>query len=346
MLALLTILISSAYALNCTQLSCRSAYDDFEVNQCMKANDGINGLELALQICNDQFYSFCPTTIGNNTCQLPPQQPKVNIAAAGEPCALDINCIDGTCENGICNSLYSQGWSCQRDTQCGVGFYCETTCKPQVPSGEICSRDEMCVNSCGCFLGVCKNYFTIGNYSIIPSCNDGQNFLCESGACIMYNGNFICLPQNKLNVSSPFCYYDSECTALLEPGINFNTKCLCAQNGYGYLMCSLAPGDDIYMNYTNILGKWVNSKVISKCHTTRRTNLNCVKAYWDYQDYVTLAYFQAYALNYTQFNNSDSCVKNIYQSSFWRLQAEYFSFTKNKESGGLILALGISLFYL
>jgi hypothetical protein len=161
-----------------------------------------------------------------------------------------------------------------------------------------------------------------------------------------YNDNFRCLPQSKLNVTSPFCFYDDECTALLEPGSNFYTKCLCSQNGYGYLMCSLAPGDDIYMNYTRFLGKWMNSKAINKCHTTRRTNLNCVKAYWDYQDYVSLAYFQTYTLNYTQFNNSDSCVKNIYQNSFWQLQAEYLSFTVEKESSALILALGISLFYL
>ncbi|OMJ69899.1 hypothetical protein SteCoe_32245 [Stentor coeruleus] len=324
-------------------MSCRSSFDSFSPSQCMKSTLGPNGVEISLEICNDPYYSYCPQTLGNNTCQLPPQEPIIDISAPGEPCNLDINCIDGVCQDNFCQALFQSGWSCIRHTQCQVGYYCDEVCKPQVPVNNICTEDIMCANNCGCYEGICVTYFSIDALMKISSCQNGENFLCKSAACYEYNENYICLPQSKLNATSLFCYFGNECTAELQPGVNFYTKCSCSQNGYGSLMCSLAPGDQIYMEYTNALKNWVNSSMITKCHTTRRMNLQCIKAYWEWEDYVTLAYFQNYALNYTMFNSSDSCVKNVFQSSFWQIEAEYESLKKNKYSIALGLVVGFSL---
>lgn len=342
----LLLFIPCSLSLNCTEISCRSFFDPFNPSQCMKSELGPNGIEISLEICNDPFYSYCPQDYGNNTCQLPPQQPIVDISAPGEPCNLDINCIDGICQDNFCQALFASGSPCQRHTQCQVGFYCNGTCKPQMPINSMCTEDIMCVNNCGCSGGLCVNYFSIDALIKVQTCSNGENFLCISGACIEYNGDFICLPQSKLNETSLFCYFGTECAAELKPGVNFYTKCSCSQNGYASLMCSLAPGDQIYMEYTNALKSWVNSTMIGKCHTTRRTNLQCIKAYWGWADYITLAYFQSYALNYTMFYSSDSCVKNIFQSSFWQLQSEYESLAKSKKSGALVLIVVFSLLLL
>lgn len=323
----MAIISAHVYALQCYEYSCKSAFEAFEPNQCIYSSisDESFNLSLSLSVCTDLYFSYCPPVLENATCQLPPQAPVVNTSYIGDPCFLDENCIDSICINSTCIGL-SANSPCTSDTQCNVGLYCDKTCVPQVGLGQNCLRDEGCLNNLTCLSGKCSSYLSIQPYSPVDICEDLVNFQCSSGGCFTNNGVNYCLPVVKSSSKGAgYCLNDENCAVSLNDGkiTSYNTQCKCSQNGYATMTCSLATGDSIFVNYIKQLNNWLNSKQISSCHTTQRMSLDCIKSRWDYKNYITFAYFQEYALNYTTYKYSDSCVQSIYQSNFKSLSEAY-----------------------
>ena len=340
--------LAFTYASPCIQYSCKSHFNSFPPGQCLQSIMTPNNLSIALKVCMDEYISYCPPVLSNATCSLPPSSPTVNIAVIGEPCQLDENCLDSLCTHGFCMGLGANK-PCQRDTQCNVGFFCSGVCTAQLAANNSCIRDEMCMNNFACQSGICTTYYSVPAQAEVLSCINNENFLCTSGACRVINGQNKCVTNSTSGQALPIsCGYDSQCLIVLDADLkeNYTTGCTCAQNGLGVHFCGLAPGDQVYLNYSIAMKKWLGSKQVNSCHTTRRTNLNCVQTYWDYEDYVTLGYFMMYALNYPIYQYSDNCVQKVYQKTFRNLQEQYLEIVnKSKTSGAIMTAVIISLFY-
>ena len=329
-------LLSPVISQLCAQYSCKSSTVSFPPGQCISSSQQITQ-RISLSICTDQYHYYCPPDLSNTTCQLPPSTPSTNIASVGEPCTFDENCLDSICVQGICSGLPANS-SCSEDTQCGVGLYCNNICLPQTLLNSPCHRDEMCANSLGCFENKCVNYFILQGFTELENCVNNENFLCATGACFESEGSFYCLPSIdtqtalKTPANNPLpadCSEDDDCLLVFDEGLNDTSRCSCGFNGFGSSFCGLFPGDQAFVNYTQFVNAWVNSENITKCHTARRTNLNCIKNYWNYPSFVSLAYFQAFAHKYPEVVYNDDCVKNIYQPYFWNLQQQYQQIQQN-----------------
>lgn len=360
---IMAVICAHVYALKCIEYSCKSAFQDFKPGQCVASSqsDESFNTSISLSICNDLYFNYCPPILVDAYCQLPPQSPTTNIAYIGEPCNFDENCVDSICVEGTCFGLDVKS-SCQSDFQCNTGLYCDGVCTEQVELGmncdgvcteqvdlgDTCKRDEECLNSLTCLSGKCSKYLSVDPYSVIDECEDGINYQCSTGGCFVYNNVKYCLPQVKsTNKGSEYCLFDSDCSVPLNDGkiTSYNTQCKCSQNGYATMTCSLAPGDSVFLNYIKQLKNWIKSSEISLCHTTQRLSINCIKSKWDYKNYITFAYFQEYALNYSSYKYSDSCVQTIYQSYFKSLSLAFKSLDdtsdESSDFGGILTSLSI-----
>lgn len=349
---LMAIISAHVYALQCYEYSCKSAFEVFEPSQCIYSSistESMN-LSLSLSVCTDLYFSYCPPVLENATCQLPPQAPVVNTSYIGDPCFLDENCIDSICVNSTCVGLAINS-PCGSDSQCNVGLFCDNTCVAQVGQGQVCTRDEECLNNLTCISKKCASYFSIQAYSPVDKCEDLVNLQCSSGGCFTDGGVSYCLPVVKSSSqASGYCLNDENCAVTLNDGsiTSYNTQCKCSQNGYATMTCSLATGDSLYVNYIKQVKNWLKSKQIASCHTTQRMSLDCIQSRWDYKSYIAFAYFQEYALNYSTYKYSDTCVQTIYQSKFKALSDAYellYSSSSSSSDAGQVLAV-LSIFIL
>jgi hypothetical protein len=307
-------------------------------------------LTLTIDVCTDPFFSYCPPLDYNVSCQLPPQEPYIDIAYVGEFCNFDENCVSSICVDHVCEGL-DFGTVCSNDFQCEVGLYCDGTCRSLKGVLGSCTRDEQCKNNLACVNGFCDYYFSVAAYENVPVCKDQINYQCTSGGCYEESGEFLCLPFVKSPVLPYQCVItvDNQCTVILTDApegknSSYNTRCICSQNGFATSTCALAPDDEDFVSYTYYLRKWLKSSGISKCHTTQRFSLNCAKQNWDKKNWITLAYFQKYALNYPLYVNSDSCVQHVFQKEFRDIEAAYLALgKKDDESSSFAMRVGFTL---
>mmetsp|Transcript_28047 Transcript_28047/g.27734 ORF Transcript_28047/g.27734 Transcript_28047/m.27734 type:complete len:336 (+) Transcript_28047:78-1085(+) len=326
---------------------CTSAEVPLDAGQCVYYNNS----QYSLSPCEDQRISYCnPQAHPENvSCTIPPQSPTVNIAYPGEPCQFDINCVQSICLKGICKGLPINS-ACTQDAQCDVGLFCfSSKCSPQIAIGQPgCTKDSQCVNNAGCNIdtGTCVAYLSFPPGTILSSCTNNYNPLCSSQACATVQGKNYCQAQVKsLNSLPAYCTDSSNCPAYFDIaiGAQVNTQCICGLNGFGDSFCSLAPGDEPYLNSTLWLTKWYTSKAINMCHTSMRTGKLCMQTYWDYDSYTAFQYFAAYSQNYPLYQFNDQCVRNIYTNAFWELEEQYMKSiqpTDNDDNSAVIAAIG------
>lgn len=88
----------------------------------------------------------------------------VGSLTAGEPCALDEECISGACDVPLCGELCcvgtcrpavafaSVGEACERDDDCVPDAFCgdDSTCEVLGLDGDICRADRQCAFGFGC----------------------------------------------------------------------------------------------------------------------------------------------------------------------------------------------------
>lgn len=313
---LILIFLQLSHSKLCADYSCSIVPLNF-ASQCIEKV----GYTYTLGTCNEEYYSYCPPSYTDSFCQLPPVPSDINIAVPGEPCEFDRNCLNSICQQSFCKG-YPMGLMCNQDTQCDVGLYCDSInnyCTAQVSAGNACSRDEECTNSCGCFNGNCKNYFTLVSGTVLETCINGRNLLCLSGACQSYlNVNYCVKQETSLGVLPILCANDGDCE--VSSNFTYSTGCACGYNEFGYSYCNLAPGDSLFLNYTLALQEWVSSSNISLCHTTARMDLQCIGAHWNYTNYINLAFYQSAVMNYPLVQGNDICIQEIYTNSYWEIK--------------------------
>ena len=314
-------------------------------NQCI---DKV-GFDYTLNLCTEEYYSYCPPSYADSFCQLPPVSPDFNIAVPGEPCNFDRNCLNSVCIRGFCKGLTVNA-PCSQHTQCDVQFFCNSTlnqCKQQNQAGAVCSEDYECINSCGCSHGICTRYFSLQPYAVIENCTNNIDLLCISGNCRESQSSNFCVPATLSSSPLPIlCFNEGDCvinitTSLLD--FTYSTGCVCGFNSDANAYCNLAPGDDGYRNYTQTLNQWFNSSNVALCHTTARTDMKCISSHWDAKHYITLAYYQALIYWYPMIQQNDQCIQSIYTPDYWSAKAAFDAMNKPvpKHSFGEYIVLGV-----
>lgn len=271
---------------------CTSADTVLEPDQCVYYNNETYDLSS----CDNHQFSYCQVTAeANSSCTITPQKPSVNIALPGEPCVFDLACYESICYKNICLGLPADH-NCTQDAQCDVGNFCDgSLCQPQIDIGVTgCSRDFMCANNAGCYLGECVAYFSLTPGTPLSACTNGENYICSSRTCANVNGKSVCTSPVTSTKTLPFaCVADNECMTSIDPVLAqaYSTGCTCGYNGFGESYCGLASGDPQSLNLTNWLTRWYNSEAIKMCHTTRRLGDLCMKTFWENDSYVGLQFF-------------------------------------------------------
>ena len=165
----------------------------------------------------------------------------------------------------------------------------------------------------------CTSYFSALPGVSVYYTDNNINFLCTSGFNIANDsGVTICTNITSSSSSLPVaCSNNGDCT-VNDPLGQYNTECFCGNNNQGTAYCALAPGDPPFVQYINVVKNWLNSTNVTNCHTTRRTDLACIKTYANDEFFITFAYYQAQVMYYSQIQQNDLCVQNIYTSTYWQ----------------------------
>ena len=342
---LLVILLHLASGILCGRYSCYNIAENetssYLEQQCINQVGGF----FQLEICEDEFFSYCSPNFNNTYCSLPPTVSDLNIAYPGEPCTFDRNCLNSICLNNTCqgNPVNSQ---CTTGSQCDVGLYCNSTtlsCQGLVAAGGVCYEDSDCVSGCGCLNFACTKFFTATAGTSVPTCNY-QNFLCTSGVCAVAElGGLVCVNAMQTDVTLPkTCLNNADCT-VADKVASYSTICECGFNQNSQAFCNLAPGDPLYLQFVKYMSQWLMSSGAAKCHSSRRTSQACIQAYADSQLYITLMYYQALVNYYPMIQNNDACIQNIYTQQYWAAKAAYDQIqpTPPKPSSALLIGLAL-----
>ena len=323
---------------------------------CVMYEDGT----FYLQVCTDKDTPYCiPATQAgmNSTCQQAPPPP-IGFAWPGESCTSQLDCAEGTCTNSVCVGV-SSGGTCGANDECQPGFYCfSNKCTPQVALHGICTADYDCVNSAGCNFtsptqGTCVPYLSIASGSPVGSCTNNQNYLCGSGTCASSSNQTYCIQEPESFAQPPLkCSSDGDCFSLPVMGTVLTSKCSCSYNPWGMSFCQLFPGDEIGVTVRKYLYTWFASGNSTNCNTMRRMSLNCVKDYYNQEDYLWLAYHMTWFDDFSQVQFLDNCGQQIYMQDYWSIKYDFnhynsnFTDTNDYSAGGwlaLTVCIGLTV---
>ncbi|CAG9326019.1 unnamed protein product [Blepharisma stoltei] len=280
----------------------------------------------------------------------------------GEKCKTNADCYNGfsasNCANGICQG-YSASHFCTSLYQCMPGNSCiKGICSPQIEIGQKgCSSDYDCVQNGACNVtselpetNTCYEVFSFDPHSPVGYCYNQQSMLCKYTTCAQNgaDGNYYC---TSLQVSdskpASLCSSDqSDCTSkpdnFFNPPYVANQYCACGYNSEGNAYCNLFIGDGPGLSLLSIRAKWYSSEAILKCNTGRREELNCIKDYWDENNFNAYYYWTVYFQEYNYIIGSEKCVLNTADSSYVYAKKLYNGDSGDSdESSGIVL--GISL---
>lgn len=267
-------------------------------------------------------------------------QTSTEFAYPGEACSDTVICLYGTCNSEVCEG-YGENESCAKTQECDSGLSCQDEkCKSLLDIDEKgCYNDYDCVNNAGCSTinddgsGKCIEYFSVASQSSVDVCFGNKNLLCESGSCSAYGDGYVCLPELKNSLSSPYtCDTDDYCYSETDAftGVYLTGKCGCSLDGNSY--CTLFPGDLEANDYQEYSRAWVQTKEIHKCHSVRRFDEDCINQKWDSKK-DTYLYNEALVRLYNQIENADSCLIEVFFSDYSAAQEAY------DLSNGIILSL-------
>lgn len=297
---------------------------NFALNSTNQCREQI-GMTFNLAVCSQYYYTYCEQGYDDAYCTLPPIESDVDIALPGESCIYDRNCQNSLCNNGTCNGN-STGGICIDSSACNPGFYCgiNNTCVNLGNEGAACESDFECTNNLGCFNKSCRGYFTLTEGTIVDSCANGVNFMCQNGGCYQMNNNSLaCLGNEKSEKALPVaCQSNDDC--IINGTVLYSTGCTCGYNAEASAFCNLAPGDEPFSIFINYIKNWTSTS-ITKCHTYARFSQTCMGDILSTTSgfYVNMTYWQELALNYPLIQNNDPCVQEIYTSSYWAAKSAY-----------------------
>ncbi|CAG9328665.1 unnamed protein product [Blepharisma stoltei] len=313
----------------CNIYQCKPQKVEFEPDQCIF---NFTATTYYLSLCPEDQY--CPpiTSPGNSSCEAIPNTPQQ--AWPGETCNVNITCAFGTCQNKFCQGK-TVGTACTQTGECNPGLYCSTTtnkCATQITiGGNGCHNDYECVNNAGCNItgdgtGQCVGYLSVEVDDEIAQCANHYNLLCESTLCGTINGTNVCGSSvASASIIPMMCTSDGDCFSEGDPalGIGYGSSCQCSYGFQGIKYCGLFPGDPIASNYFELLKAWYSNANVTLCNSLRRDNPACVKSHWSTKHALEYTYFRLWYQMYSQIQDNDECVMQIYTSNFWNSKDEY-----------------------
>lgn len=332
------LMLTLASSLTCNQYMCSPATLPLAPETCAYGVESGNGATTVyLQECGDEEFSYCPplTEAGNSTCAVPPATPLFMSSAPGEPCQLDMDCIqEGICTGGICTN---PGNMCTNQLSCDPGKYCNITleagpwsCVPQVGPGASCSADYMCGNAYGCTQDKgCAQYLSIGPAVQVDTCTTGVNSLCQFLRCYSDKEGSYCAA--NLTSASPlpvYCQSSKDCM-VNSAGHNFTSNCECSYGTRGNSYCSLFPGDYPYSQLMVLMQSWLSNPSINSCNTARRTALPCITSYLPANQSSVFLYYYYFSSDFPAIQDMDQCARAIYDQSYWLAYQVYTDLTPN-----------------
>ena len=343
----LIILIVSASSFNstCSSYTCKLPTDYFLLNTCIYyKNSSIIPTYYAAP-CYDLNNNYCPPSIkSNSTCTSAPvvqylRYPGEKCYSVSDCGSYAINCIDQTCTGRL------NGEICTGHEYCSPGLRCNSTCIPQLNTGETgCLTDYDCNNYCGCDIslasqsGACIKYWSLKNGDSVKSCINNTNFLCASSTC---NGNQ-CVAGPISSVYPKKCYTNEDCSSNTA---NIFGTCTCGKNRNANSYCTLFNGDQPYQNYFAILQQWHSSVFVSMCNTIRRFSYICAGDRWDRKQSYYMNYYLYYSNQFPEIIEFDSCIGDVYLSEY--LQVKDFLYDINPSTNnGLLISIIMCIGYL
>ena len=221
------------------KMQCAKVKCDYNLTKCVEGTNPFNedgkGAEVRLndKICpsGTKCYigsirnSLIPIYTNQNiegTCKEIPNSKALRYP--GEDCNATIPCREGsTCNKNKCSGS-SFNETCDSDSQCLVGLYCDKVdkvCHNQKKEQESCEDSWECLNYLGCYKKKCQKFGTLDKNSIILP--GDISFPGPTGI-----GRKSYMYKNlQMDIKSSYCiendYYE-ETLAKLEPGEDF-VKC-------------------------------------------------------------------------------------------------------------------------
>lgn len=309
-----------ASGLTCNKYTCGSLENPYG---CIS-----QGPNVTLQSCNFAELQQCPYTdfSENSTCVYLPPSP-YQTALPGDFCYSNSTCVSMSCVNSICQGLLASD-VCTDTSQCNPGLGCNSgNCMVLQPIGpsSACTVDYDCVNNAACENGNCFQYFSRSEGVAVVNCDNGVNWLCESGMC--YNSFCISANASSFGALPVKCSDDNDCISTYYNegimGFNLTSNCQCGFNSQSQSYCSLFPGDSVQASYLNVLNRWLSSQQLFSCHSINRFELACIKLYWDEKDYLEYAYYYYYSTMYPQIQDNSDCIQSILTYQFYQAQQAY-----------------------
>ena len=228
----------------------------------------------------------------------------------GTRCKSNGDCLSKNCTNGLCKG-YGKGenFNCdyENDTYfthcsglCSPGLFAKSkypvsTCVEQYKGNHSCDYTYQCENDHVCANGNCTKMFSVKNGQKIdfdfgyydPSLG------CENFYYDFYTSK-CAEPTKSKNGQAAKCRKDEDCITT----DGNHTNCECGLSGEKH--CTLARGDDYFVELRKLLKEWVSSGKVNNCNTLARFDPVCVAMNMDkdfsdrYYEYLTLAYYYAY----------------------------------------------------
>jgi hypothetical protein len=348
----LSLLANFAFSQSCPKYQCGFS----EPNTCVFFDS--SSMTSTVQGCPSS--SYCPFNYTNYNrsvqCQV---NPKVQVYP-GEKCSSTSECLYGNCssKNHLCTG-FALGQKCDNTLQCGEGLYCRSsstssisTCSKLLQPGDLgCTSSSDCSNLAFCnYSSTPENSKCLASLSFSPGtkvskCYGGINYMCQYLKCVtIKSGSFCTSGVSSIKNLPVVCQENSDCISMSDPYIGgfFTENCTCGLNEFGKKYCPLFPGDVIYSNYIFFLSIWLNSDKITKCNSSRRMELPCIKSHLSEYEYNTLVYYMFMTNYYPYIQGNIFCVKEYINKVFWK--SELYMASQEISSWSVSLMLSFLLY--
>lgn len=331
--------VNPAYfdSVSCPQYKCKQESQDFTSSTCGIYEEDNN--IYYLDPCNSGY--TCQegqTPTANFTCQA-----TIDYKYPGEICYSNSDCITGICNNRVCLGRSKED-DCKEDSDCEAGLFClhNLICYPLLPAGSKCTKNTECVYTNYCDIpedsttGTCTSYFSKKSGTIVPKClNPYFDYQCETGYCITQTdsetGKTISLCSEyyilKNDPTIP-CTSNADCIGEdAKSSSTITTECTCGYNPSGNAYCQLLPGNTPYSNYLTLLKSWYESGLYSNCNTARRGSLACMSTYWNWDDYISLAYYKSLTISWPRIQEASDCILDTLEQDYKKAKIIYDAYS-------------------
>jgi len=244
----------------------------------------------------------------------------------GSKCESNEDCIfknNKGCQNKSCKG-YGEGesFSCNWADHGSCSKYCDPglfakesgnyTCVKQYKENEACDATEQCQNNYNCANSTCEKIgsFKNGQKIAIGKGDVNGDYFCQS-FFINYTTGVCEDPPRSSNDQAAKCQTSKDCKRSDER----YTDCRCGLDGEKH--CTLAPGDDYYLKYNQVLKEWYTSEEINECNTIARFSIDCIHDYMDKKLFEKYYYYGTLAKNYQTIKDAEDKLIRVFAPKYY-----------------------------